>query len=62
MPVPFNLSGSTSFGIIIFITYLVPPTLLFIPLASVIAELHLLDSPWALILTYLFWYLFQHGY
>ena len=34
--------GSTSFGIIIFITYLVPPTLLFIPLASVIAELHLL--------------------
>ena len=44
--------GSTSFGIIIFITYLVPPTLLFIPLASVIAELHLLDSPWALILTY----------
>lgn len=44
--------GSTSFGILIFITYLVPPTLLFIPLASVIAELHLLDSPWALILTY----------
>jgi multiple sugar transport system permease protein len=44
--------GATSFGIIIFITYLVPPTLLFIPLASVIAELHLLDSPWALILTY----------
>src|SRR6266542_2912692 len=44
--------GSTSFGIIIFITYLVPPTLLFIPLASVIAELRLLDSPWALILTY----------
>jgi len=44
--------GSTSLGIIIFITYLVPPTLLFIPLASVVAELHLLDSPWALILTY----------
>src|SRR4029453_14177728 len=44
--------GSTSFGITIFITYLVPPTLLFIPLASVIAELSLLDSPWALILTY----------
>jgi multiple sugar transport system permease protein len=44
--------GSTSFGILIFITYLVPPTLLFIPLASVIAELSLLDSPWALILTY----------
>jgi len=44
--------GATSFGIIIFITYLVPPTLLFIPLASVVAEMHLLDSPWALILTY----------
>lgn len=44
--------GSTTFGITIFITYLVPPTLLFIPLASVVAELHLLDSPWALILTY----------
>ncbi|MGE3536628.1 MAG: carbohydrate ABC transporter permease [Candidatus Tectimicrobiota bacterium] len=44
--------GSTGFGIMIFITYLVPPTLLFIPLASVVAELHLLDSPWALILTY----------
>src|SRR5262249_25668006 len=37
--------GSTSFGIIIFITYLVPPTLLFIPLAQVIAGFHLLDSP-----------------
>ncbi|MBI4642059.1 MAG: carbohydrate ABC transporter permease [Candidatus Tectomicrobia bacterium] len=44
--------GSTTFGILIFITYLVPPTLLFIPLASVIANLNLLDSPWALILTY----------
>jgi multiple sugar transport system permease protein len=44
--------GSNTFGISIFITYLVPPTLLFIPLASVIAELQLLDSPWALILTY----------
>ena len=44
--------GSGTFGISIFITYLVPPTLLFIPLASVIANLRLLDSPWALILTY----------
>jgi multiple sugar transport system permease protein len=47
-----SFPGSTTFGISIFITYLVPPTLLFIPLASVVAELHLLDSPWALILTY----------
>src|SRR5262249_12964263 len=44
--------GATSFGIIIFITYLVPPTLLFIPLASVVAGVHLLDSPWALVPTY----------
>ncbi|RMF86784.1 MAG: carbohydrate ABC transporter permease [Nitrospinota bacterium] len=44
--------GSTTFGISIFVTYLVPPTLLFIPLSSVIADLKLLDSPWALILTY----------
>ena len=29
-----------------------PPTLLFIPLVDVVAKLNLLDSPWALILTY----------
>jgi multiple sugar transport system permease protein len=44
--------GSTGIGVSIFITYLVPPTLLFIPLADVIAKLNLLDTPWALILTY----------
>ncbi len=44
--------GSTTFGISIFVTYLVPPTLLFIPLVDVVATLNLLDSPWALILTY----------
>lgn len=44
--------GSTTIGVSIFITYLVPPTLLFIPLAGVIASLHLLDTPWALILSY----------
>ena len=36
----------------IFVTYLVPPTLLFIPLANVVGKLRLLDTPWALILTY----------
>src|SRR5262245_36776522 len=35
--------GSTSFGIIIFLTYLVPPTLLFIRLGSVISELTMCD-------------------
>jgi multiple sugar transport system permease protein len=36
----------------IFITYLVPQTLLFIPLANIIRNFHLGDTPWALILTY----------
>jgi len=39
-------------GIAIFLTYLVPPTLLFIPLSRVIAFLGLQDSLWALILAY----------
>src|SRR5258708_5500414 len=39
-------------GTIIFITYLVPQTLLFIPLADIIRNFKLGDSPWALILTY----------
>ncbi|HXF81763.1 MAG TPA: carbohydrate ABC transporter permease [bacterium] len=39
-------------GIGIFLTYLVPPTLLFIPFARVIAMLGLQNSPWALILVY----------
>jgi multiple sugar transport system permease protein len=39
-------------GIAIFLTYLVPPTLLFIPLSRVIATLGLQDSLWALILVY----------
>ena len=33
-------------------TYLVPPTLLFIPLANIIRTFQLGDTPWALILTY----------
>ena len=36
----------------IFVSYLVPPTLLFIPLADVVRAFGLLDSPWSLILTY----------
>jgi multiple sugar transport system permease protein len=39
-------------GIGIFLTYLVPPTLLFIPLSRVISYLGLQDSLWALILVY----------
>ena len=44
--------GAGPLGITIFISYLVPPTLLFIPLAEVVRTLGLLDSPLALILTY----------
>jgi multiple sugar transport system permease protein len=39
-------------GIGIFLTYLVPPTLLFIPLSRVIAGLGLQDSLWSLVLVY----------
>jgi multiple sugar transport system permease protein len=39
-------------GTAIFITYLVPQTLLFIPLAEIIRDYHIGDTPWALILTY----------
>src|SRR5256714_2006457 len=44
--------GADSIGWGIFITYLVPPTLLFLPLAYLIRELHLFNNLWALILTY----------
>jgi len=44
--------GVSTFGVGIFITYLVPPALLFIPLAIVVTKLGLADTPWALILTY----------
>src|SRR4029077_18606661 len=39
-------------GIAIFLTYLVPPTLLFIPLSRVVAILGLQDTLWSLVLVY----------
>jgi multiple sugar transport system permease protein len=39
-------------GIAIFLTYLVPPTILFIPFARIIADLGLQDSLWSLVLVY----------
>ena len=39
-------------GIGIFLTYLIPPTLLFIPMSRVVATLGLQDSLWAIIVTY----------
>lgn len=39
-------------GIAIFLTYLIPPTLLFIPLSKVVADLGLQDTIWSLVLVY----------
>jgi multiple sugar transport system permease protein len=39
-------------GIAMFLTYLVPPTLLFIPMSRVVGTLGLQDSLWALVLVY----------
>jgi len=49
-----RLSGRVgrSLGVAIFLTYLVPPTLLFLPLSRVISKLNLEDRLWALILVY----------
>jgi multiple sugar transport system permease protein len=43
---------SENLGIGIFLTYLVPPTLLFLPLSRVITWLGLQDSMWSLIVVY----------
>lgn len=39
-------------GIAIFLTYLVPPTLLFLPMSRVVADLGLQDSLWSLVVVY----------
>ena len=44
--------GVGTFGTGIFVTYLVPTSLLFLPLAQVINWLGIADSKWALVLTY----------
>ena len=44
--------GSAWVGLGIYLAYLVPPSILFIPLATMVVKLGLFDSPWALILTY----------
>jgi multiple sugar transport system permease protein len=49
-----RLSGrwGEQLGIAIFLTYLVPPTLLFLPMARVVSDLGLQDSLWSLVLVY----------
>ncbi len=44
--------GAQSFGLATFITYLVPTTLIFIPLARVVQSLGLSNSIWSLVVTY----------
>ena len=44
--------GSKQIGLAIFLAYLVPPSILFIPLAVMVFNLGLFDTRWALILTY----------
>ena len=47
-----RLPGSQNLGIAIFVTYIVPPIILFIPLARVVGALGLFDSWWALAMVY----------
>ena len=47
-----RFKGSRGIGMAIFLAYLVPPSILFIPLATMIYKLHLFDTRLALILTY----------
>ena len=49
-----RLTGSwgQKIGIAIFLTYLIPPTLLFIPLSRIVADLGLQDTIWSLVLVY----------
>ena len=48
----FRFRGGNTLGIAIFLLYLVPPTLLFIPLSQIISRFGLYNSYWALILVY----------
>jgi multiple sugar transport system permease protein len=57
LPAGYALARTTGrwgeqLGIGIFLTYLVPPTILFIPLSRVIAGVGLQDSLWSLVLIY----------
>src|SRR5450830_71132 len=47
-----RFQGSKQVGLGIFLAYLIPPSILFIPLAAIVFKLGLFDTRWALILTY----------
>jgi multiple sugar transport system permease protein len=48
----FRFRGGNTLGIAIFLLYLIPPTLLFIPLSRIVTDFKLYNSYWALILVY----------
>lgn len=57
VPAGYSLARLTrrngeALGIGIFLTYLVPPTLLFLPLSRIVADLGLQNSMWSLVLVY----------
>lgn len=57
VPAGYSLARMTgrnaeALGIGIFLTYLVPPTLLFLPLSRIVADLGLQNSLWSLVLVY----------
>ena len=47
-----RFQGSQYVGLGIYLAYLVPPSILFIPLATIVYQLGLFDTPFALILTF----------
>ena len=47
-----RFKGLRQVGLGIFLAYLVPPSILFIPLSTIVFKLGLFDTRWALILTY----------
>lgn len=50
--VRLRFKGAPYVGGLIFLAYLVPPSILFIPLSTVVFQYGLFDTPYALILTY----------
>ena len=47
-----RFKGARQIGLAIFLAYLIPPSILFIPLAVVLQSLELFNTRWALMLTY----------
>ena len=47
-----RFQGAKQVGLGIFLAYLIPPSILFIPLAAIVFQLGLFDTRWALMLTY----------